>query len=103
MPARRFCVACGLVETQAATLRPTGTLLSRSLLHRAGKDVVTVLPSPIALVQESNEGATFCAPVEGDLSGLAAGARVALRTKSWPLPDGSRFEVIVVAAEEVES
>lgn len=103
VPARRFCISCSLVENQAKTLRPMGVLLSCSLLHRAGKDVLTALPSLIALVQETGQGATFCAPVEGDATGLRHGDRVALRTRLWPLPDGGSFEGIVAAAEQDQS
>lgn len=101
MPARRFCIACTLVETRPADLRPAGVLLGWSLLHRAGKDIVTPLPSAVAIVQEEGEGASFSAPVDGDPSSLAPGDRVIFRSKSWPIPDGGgNFDGIVVAAEE---
>lgn len=100
LPARQFCVACGLVETRPTTLRPTGTMMNSAMLHRAGKDIVTPMPSLIAMVRESGNGATFWAPVEGNL-GLPVGSPVAFRTKSWTLPDGGIFEGIVVAPSEV--
>ena len=99
VPARRFCVACSLVETQATALRPTGLLLNSSMLHRAGKDIVTALPSLIAMVRESGEGATFWAPVEQNLP-LAPGTPVAFLKKAWSLPDGGTFEAIVVRPKE---
>jgi len=100
LPARRFCVSCSLVETRPTALRPTGTLLNTSMLHRAGKDIVTPLPSLIAMVRESGDGATFWAPVEGNLP-LAPGAPVGFHTRTWALPEGGEFEAIVVRPREI--
>jgi len=99
VPARRFCVGCSLVETRPTTLRPAGVLLNTSMLHRAGKDIVTPLPSLIAMVREDGEGATFWAPVEGNAS-VPPGTPVTFRTKTWNLAAGGTFEAVVVQPQE---
>lgn len=99
LPARRFCVGCSLIETRPTRLRPTGVVLHRSMLHRAGKEIVTPLPSLIAMIREFGDGATFWAPVEGNMD-IPPGTPVALRTKTWTLPDGSNFTAIVVQPKE---
>jgi hypothetical protein len=74
-------------------------MMDSAMLHRAGKDIVTPLPSLIAMVRESADGATFWAPVEGNLE-LPSGTAVSFRTRSWILPGGETFEGIVVVPAE---
>lgn len=95
LPPRPYCSACFLVATTPSEPRGAATVLSYSMLLRAGPAALVQTPTMILLLREDGDGASFMAPLEGISDGLRIGDVVTLATRVWPTGSGSTFSGVV--------